>query len=69
MILIEYHLTRGYKLFDPVKKQVVINRDVIIDKIKEWDLTKNIKKDLVRILFEEPTIEVEREVWQEEVRG
>lgn len=31
MILIGYHLTGGYKLFDPLNKQVVINRDMIID--------------------------------------
>lgn len=34
-ILVRYHLTVGYKLFDPVNKQVVINRDVIVDELKE----------------------------------
>ena len=37
MILIGYHSTRGYKLLDPVNKQVVISMDVIIDELKEWD--------------------------------
>ena len=35
MILVEYHSTDGYKLFDTVNKQVVINRDVIIYELKE----------------------------------
>ena len=47
MILIGYHSTRGYKLFNPVNKQVVIIRDVIIDELKEWDWTANFKKDSV----------------------
>ena len=44
MILIGYHSTGGYKLFDPVNKQVVIGRDVIIDVLREWDWTENVKK-------------------------
>ncbi|KAI5445914.1 hypothetical protein KIW84_013951 [Lathyrus oleraceus] len=35
MILVEYHSTGGYKLFDTVNKQVVINRDMIIYELKE----------------------------------
>ena len=69
MILIGYHSTGGYKLFDPMNKQVVISRDVIIDELKEWDWTENVKKDSVRIFCDEPASEVEREVRQEEVRG
>ena len=49
MILIGYHSNGGYKMFDPVNKQVVISRDVIIDELKEWDWTENVKKDLVII--------------------
>ena len=64
MILIGYHSTGGYKLFDPVNKQVVISRDMVIDEFKEWDWTENVKKDSLRILYEEPTNEVEREVRQ-----
>ena len=29
MILVGYHLTGGYKFFDPVNKQIVVNKDVI----------------------------------------
>ena len=55
-------------MFDPVNKQVVISRDVIIDELKEWDWTENVKKDSVGILLEEPETQVERDVRQEEVR-
>ena len=37
MILIGYHSTGGYKLFDPVNKHVVINMDMIIYELKECD--------------------------------
>lgn len=57
MILIGYHSTGGYKLFDPLNKKVVINKDVIIDELKEWDWNDNVKKDSVTILCDEPTSE------------
>ena len=66
MILVGYHSTGGYKLFDPVNKQIVISRDVIIDELKEWDWTANVKKDSVGILLEEQETQVEREIRQEE---
>ena len=53
-------------MFDPVNKKIMISRDVIIDDLKEWDWTQNIKKDSMRILLEEPETQVEREVRQEE---
>ena len=39
-MLVGYHSTGGYKLFDPVNKKIVINRDMIIDELKEWDCIK-----------------------------
>lgn len=57
--MIGYHSTDGYKLFDPLNMQVVINRDVIIDELKEWDWNENIKKDSVRILCDKPTSETD----------
>ena len=54
-ILIGYHSTSGYKLFDPVSKQVVINKDVIIYELKEWQWIEIVKKVSMRILYEEPT--------------
>ena len=29
--------SKGYKLFDPVTKKVVVNRDVIFEEEKKWD--------------------------------
>jgi hypothetical protein len=40
MILVGYHNTGGYKLFDPVKRNIVISRDVLIDEVKKWDWSK-----------------------------
>lgn len=37
MILVGYHSTGGYKLFDLVNKQVVINMDLIMHELKECD--------------------------------
>jgi len=33
-ILVGYHTTGGYGLFDPIAKQVKISRDVIVDELK-----------------------------------
>lgn len=53
MILVGYHSTGGYKLFDPVTKQIVISRDVIVDELKEWDWTSNSKGDTQRVMIED----------------
>lgn len=45
VFLIGYHSVGGYKLYDPVRKKVVINKDVIIDELKERDWKYFIKKD------------------------
>ncbi|CAJ2677087.1 unnamed protein product [Trifolium pratense] len=44
MILVGYHSTGGYKLYDPINNNVVISRDVIIDELKEWDWNTNDRK-------------------------
>lgn len=44
--------------------QVVNNMDVIVDELKEWDQTKNIKKDSMRIMCDEPPSEAGKEVRQ-----
>ena len=45
MILVGYRTIGGYKLFDSLNKQIVIISDMITDELKEWDWTKNVKKD------------------------
>ncbi|WJX18783.1 hypothetical protein P8452_08547 [Trifolium repens] len=37
MILVGYHPTGGYKLYDPMNKCIVISRDVVVDELREWD--------------------------------
>jgi hypothetical protein len=37
MILVGYHNTGGYKLFDPININIVISRDVLIDEVEEYD--------------------------------
>ena len=59
LILVGYHSTGGYKLLDPVNKQVIISMDVIIDEVKEWNWGSNEKNDAVRIMCEDSTNEVE----------
>lgn len=64
MILVGYHSSGGYKLFDPVNKQVVISKVVIVDELKEWDWNKNTKKGSMSIFYDETTSEAVREVRQ-----
>lgn len=59
MIMIGYHSTDGYKLLDPLNKQVMITRDAIINELNEWDWKDNVKKDSVRIICDEPTSEAD----------
>lgn len=50
MILVGYHTTGGYRLFDPVAKQVKISRDVVVDEMKSWNIEPDTKKkDVVQM--------------------
>lgn len=37
LVLLGYHNTRSYRLFDPYTKQVAINRDVIVLESEVWN--------------------------------
>ena len=37
MLLVCYHPTGGYKLFDVSSKKIVISRDVVVDELKLFD--------------------------------
>ncbi|PNY18017.1 copia-type polyprotein [Trifolium pratense] len=37
MILVGYHATGAYKLYDPISKKMTFSRDVIVDEGKSWD--------------------------------
>ena len=60
MLLIEYHLTSGYKIFDLVNKQFMIKRDVILYELKERDWNDNVKKDSTRVLSDEPAFATQK---------
>lgn len=45
MILIDYYSNGGYKLFDPMNRQIVISRDVFVDELKDFDWRNSSKKD------------------------
>lgn len=47
----------------------MINRDVIIDELKEWDWNENTKKDSVRILCDELASEGDRKTQSEGSRA
>ena len=42
MILIGYHPTSAYKLYDPRMRKVVISKDVLIDETKGWNWEINV---------------------------
>ncbi|MCH81362.1 copia-type polyprotein, partial [Trifolium medium] len=37
MILVGYHATGAYKLYNPISKKLKFSRDVIVDEAKSWD--------------------------------
>lgn len=60
MILVGYHTRGGYKLYDPTNKQVVINKDVMVDEIKEWNWNTKEKKNSTKILLDYETTDREK---------
>lgn len=62
MILIGYHLTSGYKSIDLMCKNIMINRDVVIYKLNEFDWNNSAKKDSVRIMYEESSSEAKTHI-------
>lgn len=57
MVLIGYHSTCGYKLYSPSDDKLVISRgDVLVDKRKGWNWTREsvkLEQDTITIVFEE----------------
>ncbi|GAU11497.1 hypothetical protein TSUD_344870 [Trifolium subterraneum] len=37
MIIVGYHVTGAYKLYNPISKKMTYSRDVIVDEAKTWD--------------------------------
>jgi hypothetical protein len=58
MVFIGYDLnTKGYRMFDPKTKQVVVTRDAVFDEEKKWDWTDSSAteskpaKDIFTVLY------------------
>lgn len=41
MVLVGYHSTGAYKMYDPIQKKIVKSRDVVIDESKSWNWSEN----------------------------
>jgi len=52
MIFVGYHTYGGYRLFDPIAKQVKISRDVIVDEFKNWSSESDTKKKYSELTFQ-----------------
>ena len=52
MILLGYHATGGYKLFNPVTKEVLVSRDVVVDESKDWNWDKEMVEEPTKVVIE-----------------
>jgi len=53
-IMIRYHNTSGYKVYDPISKNVVVSRDVYVDESTNWDWIENTKyNSALHVVIEE----------------
>jgi hypothetical protein len=48
-------------LLDPVIRQTVISRDVIVDELKEWDWKSAAKRDTQRVMIEDAYIAIDNQ--------
>ena len=65
MILIGYHSTGAYKLYDPIHKKVVVSNDVIVDETREWnwkESTEQATSKVTSIQLDSDRVEDEEEV-------
>ena len=56
-LMIGYHPTRGYKLFDPKTGKAIVRRDVVMDETSVLDKNEN-QHEESRIVAKEANIEV-----------
>ena len=66
MILLGYHSTGGYKLFDPKSKQIIISRDVVFDESRSWNWKQNTEMKGPTIMIRSEEEEQEQEQGQEQ---
>lgn len=46
-------------MFDPMNNKIVINIDMVISEIEEWDWRNSDKKDSMRIMYEKSSSDAE----------
>src|ERR1043165_8690002 len=63
MILVGYHKTGAYRIFNPVNEKIVLSRDIVIDENSSWDWnsSNSINKPLMSPDFDEEINVVEVE--------
>jgi hypothetical protein len=61
MILVGYHKTGVYRLFNPINEKIVMSRDIVIDENSAWDWNSSnvINKPLMTYDFSEASNDVE----------
>lgn len=52
LILVGYHSTGGYRLFDPKNNQIVISRDVVVDQSRSWNWEAETEPRPTRMLLD-----------------
>ncbi|KAL0416653.1 UNVERIFIED_CONTAM: Retrovirus-related Pol polyprotein from transposon TNT 1-94 [Sesamum latifolium] len=71
--------SKGYRLFDPIAKRIIVSRDVIFEEGKQWDWDESLKKHIAVDLESgenegvvsknEDGVSTNEEVSDEEIRG
>ncbi|KAL0313353.1 UNVERIFIED_CONTAM: Retrovirus-related Pol polyprotein from transposon TNT 1-94 [Sesamum radiatum] len=72
------HESKGYRLFDPVAKRIIVSRDVIFEEGKQWDWDESLKNHIIvdlewgenkEVISEnEDGVSTDEEVSDEEIR-
>lgn len=47
VILVGYHPTKSYRLYDPVTEKLMVSRDVIVREAESWDWNQGVERTKV----------------------
>ncbi|KAI5404849.1 hypothetical protein KIW84_051859 [Lathyrus oleraceus] len=63
MILVGFHKTSAYRLFNPINQKIMMNQDIVIDENSspDWNSSDAIKKSFMSYDFDEASNDVEVE--------
>ena len=69
MILVGYHKTGAYRLYNPISGKIMISRDIVIDENESWNWTSNstTRKPLMNSLLDESKNEEVDEILDENI--